>query len=351
MSQVRPSISTLLTSDPPHVAAETAERLALEHFGIKGAARPLTSERDLNFRLTTEAGAEYVFKIMNSAEPAEVTDLQTRALRHVARTNPELPVQAIVPSRGGEFDLTVQLAGNRPNIIRMLTYLQGVPLHTIERRPAQRRDIARRLAELGLALRGFFHPAAGHELMWDIKNAGRLRAMIGDIPEADRRPVVEKHLDTFATFVEPVLPKLRAQIVHNDFNPYNILIDARNHDRVTGILDFGDVVHTALVNDLAVAAAYQLADHGHPLETVGEFVAAYHRVAPLEEAEIAVLYDLIVARLVTTIVITGWRAQRYPANRAYILRNNPAAWAGLMRFSGLDRDEARDYLRRACGME
>jgi hypothetical protein len=48
-----------------------------------------------------------------------------------------------------------------------------------------------------------------------------------------------------------------------------------------------------------------------------------------------------------TIVISSWRAARYPANRNYILRNNAAAWARLRRMATLSRDQAKLQIQRA----
>ena len=42
--------------------------------------------------------------------------------------------------------------------------------------------------------------------------------------------------------------------MHNDFSPDNTLISA-DGSRVGGIIDFGDVTVTALVNDVAIAVA------------------------------------------------------------------------------------------------
>jgi hypothetical protein len=52
-----------------------------------------------------------------------------------------------------------------------------------------------------------------------------------------------------------------------------------------------------------------------------------------------------------TVVITGWRAVRYPENRDYILRHNAMSWAGLDRLSRVSREQGRDILRHACSME
>jgi len=78
-------------------------------------------------------------------------------------------------------------------------------------------------------------------------------------------------------------------------------------------------------------------------------VSAYHQVSPLERAEVGILLDLMVARLVMVVAIGGWRAARYPDNSDYILRNNALSWARLQASDGLERERARERLLAACG--
>ena len=70
---------------------------------------------------------------------------------------------------------------------------------------------------------------------------------------------------------------------------------------------------------------------------------------PLECAEIDVLYDLMLTRSTMTVLITHWRASRYPDNREYILRNETRARRLLMRMSNMASEEVAPILRRACG--
>ncbi len=63
----------------------------------------------------------------------------------------------------------------------------------------------------------------------------------------------------------------------------------------------------------------------------------------------ALLYDLILARVFTTLLITGWRAARYPDNAAYILRNVPSARAGLEGLRRLGRERALLAFSEAAG--
>jgi Ser/Thr protein kinase RdoA (MazF antagonist) len=172
-----------------------------------------------------------------------------------------------------------------------------------------------------------------------------------DAVPTDRRGLVERFLDSFEAHALPVLPNLRKQPVHNDLNPHNIVVDPGNHERISGIIDFGDLTFTARVNDLAIAAAYQVADSDDPLAAPCELIAAYHAVSPLDPAEFDVLFDLMAARMVMTVVISSWRAQRYPENREYILRNNNAAWARLSRIAKLSRVEGMQQIKRAGNSE
>ncbi len=59
--------------------------------------------------------------------------------------------------------------------------------------------------------------------------------------------MVERALARYDRHVAPVLPTLRSQVIHNDMTLDNLLVDG---DAVAGILDFGDMAHTALVLDL-----------------------------------------------------------------------------------------------------
>jgi len=158
-------------------------------------------------------------------------------------------------------------------------------------------------------------------------------------------------LDHFEARVLPVLTGLRQRVVHNDFNLHNVVVDPNCPDRIAGIIDFGDMVKTPLIIDLAVAASYHTTPVGNTLEAVCDMVRAYHEVLPLQRCELVVLRDLIVTRLLATVVITEGRAARYPQNAAYILRNNQIARQGLRFFAGLARDQVTAAFMAACNMD
>src|SRR5437667_9151469 len=102
----------------------------------------------------------------------------------------------------------------------------------------------------------FSHSAAHRSFYWDLRNAGMARELIGLLPES-RRAMIERF---FAEWEKIDWSSLRFSVIHNDANDYNILVSQRSEQRVNAILDYGDVVHTATVCDLAIALAYVMLD-------------------------------------------------------------------------------------------
>lgn len=335
-------LGPLLDSAPPRLGVEEVARLLARHWGLEGGLSPLTSERDLNHWLDAPGG-RFVVKIANAAEPHALTRFQNRALRHAGGKDPTLPIPRVIAARNGADDVVLP-AGN---LMRVLSWVDGVPLAGLPRTQAQGRAVAALGARLARALRGLEDPAADHDLQWDIRHAARLRPLLPHVADPDLRALCGAVLDRFDRDIAPALPGLRWQVIHGDLNPHNILGDPAQPDRVAGILDFGDMVRTPLVCDLAVAASYRI-DPEAPLPSLADFVAAWHAVDPLTPQERDAVFDLTAARMVTTVAITAFRAARYPENAAYILRNLPSARAGLSAFAALDRATVARTLATAC---
>ncbi len=325
----------ILTSPPPTLTDTQAAQLAQQHFGIEGTLHRLTSERDLNIRITTPTDC-YVLKLANPAEPADLTDFQTQALLHLAAT--PLPIPRVIRTLAGET-ATITPHGT----LRLLTYLDGTPLHATRQTAAQCRNLAQMAARLALGLQGFTHPATHHHLQWDIKNASQLRPLLPAITDPDLRSLASQTLNRFDTQIAPALADLRTQVVHNDLNPHNVLADPTDHDIITGVLDFGDMVHTPLICDVAITASYCI-DPAAPLQSLLTFAAAYRAVLPLTAREMQLLPDLIATRMLTTLAITSARAAAFPGNAPYILRNFPAARDGLCALAALNRTTVRAAL-------
>ncbi|MEO5759483.1 MAG: phosphotransferase [Mesorhizobium sp.] len=333
----------VMVEDAPHVTTADALAILRQHYGLGGSAQSLPGERDHNFHVRTQSDGEFVLKISHPAEEAGFTDFQNKALDHIALVDPTLPVPALRKSLQGEAQFAVPVNGSAPRIIRLVTYLPGQLLSRSPTSEAQDRNLGIFQARLSRALRGFFHPAAGSDLLWDIRKVAKTRPMMAHIIDPQRRAVVERAIDAFEQHAAPVIPGLRAQIVHNDMNSYNVVMDASRPEVVSGVLDFGDMIHSPLICDLAIGAVYRWPAEGHPLAPAARFVAGYQSVLPLEAEEIGILLDLIRARLALIVNIATWQAERFPAKRDYVLRLGAEVWASLERLDGLSSAAARQY--------
>ncbi len=321
------ALGASLSTAPPTLSPEQAADLAQVHFGVAGTLTRLVSERDLNFRLTTPVGT-YVLKLANPAEPAQVTHFQTTALLHLE--DADLPVPRVIRTRSGQTE-----AQTPHGILRLLTYLEGLPQYLAPRTPAQRKNLGTIAARLSLGLQRFDHPAGSHVLQWDIKHASALRPLLSHVPDAVR-PLATETLDRFDREILPHIPSLRTQVVHNDLNPHNVLVNPAKPDEIAGILDFGDMVKTPLICDAAVTACYQI-DPTQPLQSLLDVARAYHAQLPLTQLEIRLLPDLVATRMLTSLTIASARVAIYPDNAPYILRNYQGAQDGLFALAALPR--------------
>jgi Ser/Thr protein kinase RdoA (MazF antagonist) len=233
-------------------------------------------------------------------------------------------------------------------MVRLITWKHGNILEEAETGPVLLRQIGQTLARLGIALKDFSHPAANHKLLWDLKNAAELLELLPNIDEPVLRARLEKVLRRFERTVLPIAGDLRSQVIHADLNRGNILISAAKPEEITGIIDFGDMVHTPLIMDLAIAAAYHLSDSGDPLGNALHLVLGYHEVTPLESREAGILLDLMTARLCTSITLQMWRAKLYPGNSEYLLVHNRFSRDTLKHVTSSAPEESRRRIMQAC---
>ncbi len=294
-----------LAVPPPDLDLDTLPATVARTWGLDGELVAVHGERDRNFRIET-AGGRFLLKVHNPADQEPVLDLQLSALRHLRSVAPDLPVPEAVPARDGRPWVVLSGQDGRRSSAWVMTWLDGRHPDVQGLGHQQLREWGRTAARLGRALRGFVHPAASYPIAWDIRRLAQLRPCLTAV-DAGRRPALEAVLDRFEHRVEPELRRLRAQVVHNDLAPGNLLVDESS--ALSGITDFGDMTHTALVCDLAVAAADLMSGREGGLELAPQVIAGYDAVTRLEPGELALVADLMAARCAAAVLITAWRTR------------------------------------------
>lgn len=348
MSALHPIFATM-TVPADDVSDAEAQAVARAHWRIEATAKLLTGERDRNFHLAAADGREFVLKFANPAEPGGVTDLQVKALQHVARADPALNVPRMMPLPDGRIEVLVERAP-RPARVRLLSWVHGTPLRHAPRTAAQRESCGRALARLGLALQGFEHPHARYELIWDLTHALRLREILHHLEDVPAEAAIGALLDDFAREVAPRLPGLRHQVLYNDMNHGNTLVDPARPDEVSGIIDFGDIVHTALAIDVAVGAITAVGPDMAIPDALARFVAGFHAVRPLLAEEVAVLPLLIAVRAAIGTVLQAWHRKTHADNPHYAPMTAEELQRRLDRIAALRAPAVAAALRHAAGL-
>ena len=257
----------------------------------------LDTERDDSFHVVTDSG-EYVLKISHPGDDPHFIGMQSAAMRHASEAG--LPVQLLVPTTDGS---THPIEHGR--VMRLLTWIPGDLLQAHWPDAAGLETLGERLATLNAALASFEHPAAHRTFAWDLRAIGELRELLNLAPTPTVATVIDE--------VEAALPEYEAlpvQVVHGDFHPGNVVVDAGGE--LIGILDFGDTIAAPRILDLAIALSYLVPREGDAAATVAPFIAGWERVLPLTEQERALLPVLVAGRMAQRILLGAFAAGGRP---------------------------------------
>jgi len=333
---------TISLQSIPAVTAAEALAFAAREYGVAGSAAALPSERDQNFLTTGADDGKFVLKIANAGDSPELLDFQNRAMRLVGRSAPDCRVPRILCSRRGS-DISAIHDGRTGAVhcVRLLTWIDGEVLaRSISRGPALFESIGANLARIDAVLCGFSHPAMRRDLQWDLRRAGMAREHAGLLPDA-RRARVERH---FSQWERIDWALLRHSVIHGDANDYNVIV---SDGCMVGLLDFGDMVYTATVCDLAIALAYSLLGERDPAAAAEQVIRAYQRHLPLTEEEQRVLFPLILARLCMSVCYSAHNRARNPHD-PYQVVSEAAAWDLIDKLESWPVPDALALIRAAC---
>jgi 4-aminobutyrate aminotransferase-like enzyme/Ser/Thr protein kinase RdoA (MazF antagonist) len=320
----------VLAASPPDLdEAELLEVVAAD-FGLgAAAARDLGSERDRTFLLLdADAAPIAVAKVSNAAEDPATLDMEALAVLHAARVDPGLPLAipwavpgAIVGEAASRRATVVRADGI--HYLRLYDVLPGRGrMDPLDLSDAALGAFGEMAARVGRALRGFFHPAASRTMLWDVQHASRTRSLLGAVRDPGQRALVERVLDRYDEVVAPAWPSLRAQLVHGDLTTDNALTDEAG--LITGIVDFGDMSHSALIIDLASLLDSLLNERGPDelFRAARLLLDGYQRATPLEPLELRLLGEVLAARASVTITISSWRSAQGLEDQGFAERYN-----------------------------
>ncbi|WP_240656611.1 phosphotransferase [Streptomyces sp. V2] len=295
---------------PVDEAALTA--LLAERFGVQGELQDLGSQQDRNYRV----GA-YVLKIANPATAVGALRAQCAVIERLAE---QLPDVRLPRARAGADGDVVQWlpAGEERLACRLLAYVPGEPV--MDSRYFAPPVVAR-LGELAgrvvaaLATAEPVEPESGR--LWDLRYAVEvIEALAPRMADQERAARVLAAARAAWAAVEPYAGSLPVQVIHGDLTDNNVVCDTGPDGRPmpVGVIDFGDLGPGWAVSELAVTCTSVLHHHGAGPVSVLPAVDAFRAQRPLSDAELTVLWPLVVLRAGVLVVSGQYDASLDPGN-------------------------------------
>ena len=343
-----------LLKHTPQFTEQDAVSIAKDLYGLQATAKPLPSERDQNFRVSAGAAGHFVLKIANALEDRTMLDCQNQAMRHLTRHVAFCP--KVISSKSGDLISGIQSSTGESHMVRLVTYLPGIPMGSVKRHSAGLlEDLGRCVGEMDRAMADFDHPGAHRDFYWDLaKGLEIVKEYQALISDASLRKLIEKFTLDYEQYVTPLLPDLRKSVIHNDANDYNVIVGGNDdlytrNQRVVGIIDFGDMVYSHTVGNLAIAVAYAILDKSDPLQTAAHMVKGYHRGYPLAQDEIASLFLMVCMRLCMSACIAAHQLKQRPDN-AYLAISQLPIQRTLPALAEIHPRFAEADFRQACDL-
>lgn len=339
--------ATVTTADFLAANESTLLQLLERDYGLAGQLTPLPGEHDANLRLH-DGNRSWLVKVGTADCDRECIDMQVAALEHAAQQPRTWSLPAIVRTSSGAAVAEAETTeGSRP--LWITTWVEGQLFAELPFVDAELcRQLGHVLGEFVSALKDFSHPKAKRDLKWDLRQSAWIEAHIDEIDDASLRQIVA---DAYAGFerIAPALAKAPASVIHNDANDYNVLVAGDSKARSIGLIDLGDMCHTAVAGEVAITATYAAMHLPDPLLAIDQVVAGFHASQPLTHQELALVLPLIRTRLAVSIINASVQ-QRLRPDDAYVTISQIGATKLLRFLHGRDDQVAYERLRSACGL-
>jgi len=322
-----------------------------QNYQLTGSLKELPSYSDLNLVLKTDDGLLYVIKIASNNDTTVNLEMQNKAMQHLYDQSLAVP-RVINNIHGANISSIVSAQGAVHNL-RVLSYLQGkfyADTQSETHGEVLWLDLGEFLGKVDCSLQDFQHQGAHRFLEWDLSQGLGICQSKKHLLQPAQFSLVKEFLKAYQIHALPRLGECPQGIIHNDANDYNLLVDnVDNPKRITGLIDFGDMLFSHLINEIAIACAYAILQHNDPLQVIKEIVRGYHRHRKLRSQEIRVLYYLIALRLCTTLCNAAFAIQKEPDNDYLLVSVQPADEA-LKKLKAISAYSVELQLLEICGL-
>ncbi|WP_315822091.1 phosphotransferase [Paraflavitalea speifideaquila] len=268
-----------------------------------------------------------------------------RILEHLTVSPVAWKFQQVLRNKNRQ-ELTPIFKDGKQYYLRILTWLEGdCWVQVKDKSRSLYQGLGSFLGKTDEAMQDFQHDALHRPYTWDVNTAANSNQLLHCITDPAKRRVAGYFVLAFETEVLPVLSSLRHACIHNDANDYNILV---KEGEVSGLIDLGDMVYSALVNNVAIACTYAMLNTDHPIQAAAWVIEGYHKAFPLTDQEIDLIYYLVAARLCISVTQSAWQTSLGSVNSHHFVTEQHA-WVLLDQLIRTNPLKAADTFRKACG--
>ena len=332
------------------ITQEEAQALLLKHYKIQGKLSPLVSYQDINFKVATENNDHFVLKIASPTEAQATLEYQNALLTHIANATKDFSTQHCILNTNGEALTVFQDAHGRDSYMRLLSWIPGRMWYSVKpQNEFLRESLGHTAGSITHLLETFDYPEAHREFEWDITQSLWTKKYLTIFSEEEKNLIL--HFQNLFESHKKAYSALRKSVVHNDINDHNIIVSSDlTQPKVSGIIDFGDTLHTQVINDVAITCTYAMMEHPDPLGAALPIVKGYHKAFPLEDDELQHLYNCIAMRLVISVTKSALSKEKDPDN-SYLTVSETQAWTLLKKWHKVIPDFAYYSFRGTCDLD
>ncbi len=318
-----------------------------EKYGIQAEIKQLEGYSDINYKISVNGESRYLLKLSRNLQEKAFLKIQNLIYLHLKGLKEYSFPQTVFGLDGKHIYLFTDQEGNQ-YLAHMLSYIKGSFLAKDKKSSELLLNFGKFLGSVNKHLLNFNHPVIqARHFKWDLQYFIEYYSNPDYLTDPEKRKLIEYYLQQFKENVLPVLPGLRKSTIHSDANDWNVL---SNDKHITGIIDFGDVVYSPSINELAIAVSYMGLGSEDPLSNIAKVIEGYHHIFPLEEKELDILYYLVAARLCTSICQSTKSSLKDPDNK-YISIQEVQIWDLLTQWIRISPDKAKSVFMNACNIK
>ncbi len=345
-------LSSSFTSFPCFSLSEV-EKIVETHFGIRTKAHNLVGYSDQNLHLQDEKGNEYTLKISHQNTQKNALILQNTAISFLYGKVEGLCLPYIYPNKAGENIISVEDEQGISYFMRLLSWVKGslwehIFPHSIE----VRRELGQKLAKMDTLLQDFTPPVSQNlSRKWDILNVIWVLDELNNIKNEADREIMIHFITNYQADIFPYIEVFRKGMIQNDANTFNILVEyVDSTQKVVGLIDFGELMESKVVCELAISCAYLSMNYDNPLPIAAQIIKGFHSVFPLNDREMRAIFPLMANRAIISVMYSAIN-RKNGLKSDYLYVSEKPGWELLRKMRHISPEVAYTYFKEVIENE